>query len=265
MDSWEDEEFDIPTFTQPNHAASTNSWDDEEEDEALKPEEVTPGIGSEKPVTAKQTSKQERKLKEAQRKAEEEEVRKKLQAEVEARKNETDEQRRLREKKEIERSDNQLTESLFGTEKPAQIEEEEPTSNAVAPPPPPESETPKQNAGAESADIETIPLKTLQDHMALAMKLGKRLSTGKDHHVLAFFKEMLRSSTQSLTPEHVGELIALANVIKNDKVKASKAKSRPTKKQQKQDAEAKAKHVETFGGDFDGYDSSHDQVYDDFM
>ena len=39
----------------------------------------------------------------------------------------------------------------------------------------------------------------------------------------------------------------------------------PTKKQQKQDAEAKAKHVETFGGDFDGYDSSHDQVYDDFM
>mmetsp|Transcript_4087 Transcript_4087/g.5239 ORF Transcript_4087/g.5239 Transcript_4087/m.5239 type:complete len:172 (-) Transcript_4087:437-952(-) len=164
MDSWEDDDFDVPTF---NTAPTTNgvnktSWEDEEEEEEPKPveEDFVP-----KEPTPKQKAKKEKKEKEAKRKAEEEEIRKKLELQAAILKNETEEERRIRERREIEEADNELTEELFDGNK--------------------KSSDAKVTA---EAGIENITLNSLEDYMKLAMKLGKRLNNSEGHHVLAFFQ-----------------------------------------------------------------------------
>ncbi|CAM9655845.1 unnamed protein product, partial [Ectocarpus fasciculatus] len=98
-DSWEDEEFDLPSSVPPT--AVPVSWEDEEEDQE-DAGAVAPGLAP-KMSAAK-----------AAKSAAEKDARIAAELETRLQLGETAEQRRLRERNRVEEADNDLTEDLFG-------------------------------------------------------------------------------------------------------------------------------------------------------
>ncbi|CBJ33014.1 expressed unknown protein [Ectocarpus siliculosus] len=98
-DSWEDEEFDLPSSVPPT--AVPVSWEDEEEDQE-DAGAVAPGLAP-KMSAAK-----------AAKTAAEKDARIAAELETRLQLGETAEQRRLRERNRVEEADNDLTEDLFG-------------------------------------------------------------------------------------------------------------------------------------------------------
>eukprot|EP00640_Fibrocapsa_japonica_P002786 CAMPEP_0113943470 /NCGR_PEP_ID=MMETSP1339-20121228/24671_1 /TAXON_ID=94617 /ORGANISM="Fibrocapsa japonica" /LENGTH=255 /DNA_ID=CAMNT_0000948351 /DNA_START=125 /DNA_END=892 /DNA_ORIENTATION=+ /assembly_acc=CAM_ASM_000762 len=255
MDSWEDDEFDVPTFNINGPGAAPTSWEDEEEeDEPVTVAKVVPVDPSE--MTEKQKKRQEKKEAEAKRKAEEAAARENVELELAIQANETADERKLRERRQVEEADHHLTDDLFSGI------DDKPRTNGVA------TTSGKGKTKMTAADIETMTMSTIQDHLAVAIQLGNKLSKSQGHHALAFFKEVIKKGEEPLSVDDVGEMIAVLNVIKNDKVKAQKGKKKGAmKKATKTDKATKAKHTDTFGGDWDGADQydNYADAYDDFM
>jgi len=120
---------------------------------------------------------------------------------------------------------------------------------------------------------DTVKMKDLKDHLKHARKVGQCIrGHGKVHLCAAFLKEAIQECKDVLDDAAITEIIKTCNVIKNEKVAATKKKVKgQAQKSAKRDkaAEAKAKKLanELYGdsNQYDGYDEMGEQYEDDFF
>lgn len=229
LDSWEDDDYE-PELLGEKTTTPTN-WDDEEEED----DEVDLSKVGHAPQ-----------LSDATRKRMETRAAQEKQSKVDAllTENETTEDRRLRERRVVEESDNELTNELFGDVK-----------------------------AADDTDSVVIKLKDLKDHLTLVVTLNEKMSTSKRNHVVAFAKEFLRSNLDKFEATDLADFITMLANQREAKLKAQrkptaskKEQSKSKKQSKKEQLEAQKRHDEKFGAASGGdkYDSYDDQ-FDDFF
>lgn len=227
-DSWEDEDFEVPTF---NTAALKDDWDDEVDETQLENTKLPA------PPSAAQ-------IEAARKRSEDAEKALALKMKMAVLANETPEERRLREKRQVEEADNELSAELFDT----QSQKSAATTNSVK-------------------GIGSVVLKTKQDHSNLGTATASRLSESTTFNVGAFFKNAVKALDRAeVTAETLDEIIADLNKMRDTKAKAAKAVAGP-KKTKKEIKGAVKKHNDVFGGSdyVDKYEDSYGGMEDDFM
>ncbi|EEY70293.1 uncharacterized protein PITG_19551 [Phytophthora infestans T30-4] len=240
MDSWDDDEFEVPSVTETQKVAA--NWDDEEEEEepvvSAKPEPAVP----KGPLKPKQLKKM--KLKEIEEKQKMEIALTK--ARLAAQADETDDQRRSREKASIEEADFEMAIDAF----------------AGAPP--------KPAAGAsDDADnaISAMRLLSLADHEHLGDVVASRLATSNAKYALECIKVILTKASVNLTADDMKEITTIVNVIKNEKITAAKPKGKKKKQAGKQgyaNVERSVGNGGAGGMGYAGFEDTYDD-YDDFI
>jgi len=228
---------------------------DDEEDLAVKEKVIQEKLAN-TVLKKKGNALNEKKRKEEERQEEEEIARKAMELENDMEENMTAEERRLLQKKRVEESGNALVDDLFGGadfDKNTETDTSGPRGTAM-------------NAG------DTVKLTDLKDHLKHARKVAQCMKGhGKVHLASAFLKECISESKEVLDEDSITELIKALNVIKNEKVLATKRKAKGQAQKAKKDkkAEAKAKQLQTelFGdaGDYDAYEEYGAQYEDDFF
>eukprot|EP00752_Nemacystus_decipiens_P009467 g8465.t1 len=239
-DSWEDEEFDLPSAAPPTTVPV--SWEDEEEEED-NTGAVAPGLAP-KMSAAK-----------AAKSAAEKDARIAAELETRLQLGETAEQRRLRERNRVEEADNDLTEDLFG--------------GGGA-----------RGKGGAAAGLSALALKNMQDHVKLAIELGDRMESSKPAHMAAFLKELVTKLSAKMTADGLTDVTNHTIMFRDEKREAeeriAKAKANKTnvianqRANKKKSIKKKKAHSDVFGGDFDGdgiddVGMDYESKYDDFM
>jgi hypothetical protein len=234
MDSWEDADDDfVPNMP----SMPSGNWDDEEEDETLKEEvvavvELTP---AQKALIKKKADQEELIL-----------ANKVKNAQLE---NETNDQRKVRERKAVEESDSLLADELFDN-----------IDNAHQ-----AKKAPKTASGS----IAAINLANKQDHVNFGITVATKLEKSTAFCVTAFMKEVFTRSQDRLSAEGLDELHAILTKLKDSRKIADDAKLKDKGKPKSQKAvKAKAKKAkEIFGGEYDYQDDYGDfsNMEDDFM
>lgn len=161
--------------------------------------------------------------------------------------NETEAERKAREKRSIEEADFEAAIDAFATvTKPAPV----PADSDV------------------DAAISSMRLLTLADHEQFGDAVATRISTSSSMHALECIKVILTKGSVNLTADDMKDLTTIINVIKNDKIAAAKPKGKKKKVTGKQgyaNVERSTGGVGASGkvavnDDEYGYDE-----YDDFM
>ncbi|GMF13848.1 unnamed protein product [Phytophthora lilii] len=229
----------VPTVAETQQVAA--NWDDEEEEEdeapAAKPEPAAP----KGPLKPKQLKKMKLKEIEEKQKMEIALTKARLAAQAE----ETDDQRRAREKASIEEADFEMAIDAF----------------AGAPP--------KPAAGADDVDsaISALRLLSLADHEHLGDVVASRLVTSNSKYALECIKVILTKASVHLTADDMKEITTIVNVIKNEKIAAAKPKGKKKKQTGKQgyaNVERSVGNGGAGGKNYAGYEDTYDD-YDDFM
>lgn len=234
-DAWDDDEFEVSDLNG-GFPPPVSNWDDEEE---FEPPPL-PGHGEAPKLSAEKQAK----LKNQQNAKKRNDLESALQEE------ETDDERRLRERLEIENADHELTDDLFG-------------------------------GGAKSETVvkivqgvEGYSLKSLKDHLTLAHDVIERVENNKSkqNYIHAMLKEFVKKFDDHLTPGDLGEIIGICNASKIAKEKLlkqptakkgqGKKKNTGTKKEVKKEVK---QHEEMFGGFVEDEYEDFTQEYDDFM
>ena len=194
MGDWDDDNFTVPDLLKKLPVVVPTSWEDEE-DEAL----VEPEVKSSK-LTPVQIESNKKKLIE-----EELAFQTKLKLSVLA--NETPEERKAREKRQVEEADNELTGELFdtgGSKSPTKTKE-------------------------GTSDVSTIKgigstvLKTKQDHVNFGSTISKKLSDSSAFNIAAFYKSLSKVlESPSMTSEVIEEIFSEISKIKEAKFKLEK-------------------------------------------
>ncbi|CAH0481286.1 unnamed protein product [Peronospora belbahrii] len=239
MDSWDDDEFEVPSVTK---AEVTNWEDEEEEDEPLiasKPDAtVSKGL-----IKPKQMKKMKLKEIEEKQKMEIALTKARLAAQVD----ETDDQRRAREKASIEEADFEMAIDAF----------------AGAPPKPAAGVTDDTDAA-----ISSMRLLSLADHEHLGDVVSARLVNSNSKYALECIKVILTKASMNLTADDMKEITTIVNVVKNEKIAATKPKGKKKKQTGKQGYANVERGVGngagTGGKAYAGYEDTYDD-YDDFM
>ena len=230
-DSWEDEDFDVPTLPTP---APPANWDDEEDEVEIDPK-IVPAKPSQSQIDADK------------RRAEEAERALATKLKLAELANETPEEKRLREKRQVEEADNELTGELFG--------------NGTT--------TKSSGASSPAMGIGSKPLKTKQDHLSFGTLIGQKLSNSSAFNLAAFYKTLTKSlDSPAVTSEVLNEILADITKIRDAKAKAEKpTKQINTKKSKKDIKAAEKKHADVFGGSdyVDKYDDQYGGMEEDFM
>ncbi|CAH0521718.1 unnamed protein product [Peronospora belbahrii] len=239
MDSWDDDEFEVPSVTK---AEVTNWEDEEEEDEPLiasKPDAtVSKGL-----IKPKQMKKMKLKEIEEKQKMEIALTKARLAAQVD----ETDDQRRAREKASIEEADFEMAIDAF----------------AGAPPKPAAGVTDDTDAA-----ISSMRLLSLADHEHLGDVVSARLVNSNSKYALECIKVILTKASMNLTADDMKEITTIVNVVKNEKIAATKPKGKKKKQTGKQGYANVERGVGngagTGGKAYAGYEDTYDD-YDDFI
>ncbi|KAJ0393629.1 hypothetical protein P43SY_004259 [Pythium insidiosum] len=244
MDSWDDDEFEVPDLAAVQTKVAA-SWDDEEEEE----EEVAP-----QPTNASAENVPKGPLKPKQlKKLKMKEIEEKRQMEIALTKarlaqqaNETAEERKAREKASMEEADLEAALDAFA-----------PTQK-------------KDDAAAASGDVESaiggMRLLSLADHEKLGELVSNRLITSNAKYALECMKVIITRGSVNLTADDMKDLTTIINVIKNEKIAAAKPKGKKKKQTGRQgyaNVERDLGEMDEFGGGAGagrGYDD-----YDDFM
>lgn len=225
-DNWDDEDFEIPVIAVSSLAPS--NWDDEEE-EVVK-EEVVVSSAATLAAAAKKAEEAELKL-----------INKMKYAQLE---NETPEEKKLRERRQIEEADNEITGDLFdGVEKPKTVL----------------SLGGKSSLG--SGGLASIPLSTKTDHSKFGQLVAKRFSDSTAFNIAAFYISLTDKISKKMSTETLDEVLAALNKVRADR-KAEEPVKKISLKSTKKEIKAKEKkHNEIFGGS-DTYDKYDDQYGD---
>lgn len=236
----------MPTVT--GSPKNVTNWDDEEEEEELvlaEKEEIAALKGPRKPKQLKKL-----KLKETQEKQKMEIALTK--ARLAAQADETDEQRRAREKASIEDADFEMAIDAFGGAPSKQAVDAGRDSNAV---------------GSTEDAILGMRLLSLADHEQLGDFVASRLATSNSKYALECIKVIMTKASVNLTVDDIKEITTIINIIKNEKIAAAKPKGKKKKQLGKQ-GYAKVERTVGNGGAggkaYTGYEDTYDD-YDDFM
>lgn len=217
------------------------SWEDEEEED-LDRAAVAPGVAPK--MSAEKAAKA----------AAEKDARIAAELETRLQLGETAEQRRLRERNRVEEADNDLTEDLFAGSSGA--------------------------GGKGAGDISDLKLKTVQDHVKLAIELSEKMESSKPAYVAAFLMEMVtKLSGKAMTTDGLTDVVNHTTMFRDEKREAEKrietAKANVVNIQanqranKKKIAKKKKAHADVFG-DFDADDidtvgMDYESKYEDFM
>ena len=222
-DSWEDEEFEVPVISAP----SKSNWDDEDEVEIDKP------IVSSGPSAAVLEAKA--------KKAREEEAILANTLKFASLENETADQRKIRERQQIEDADNELTGELFGKGKGSG----------------------KSASGGSSlvSGIAGTVLKSKDDHKQFGIVVGKKMADSTAFNIAAFYKSLTDRVKDNLSAESLDEILSQLQKLREEKKKIAEPAKNAVQKKSKKQLEAERKKLdEKFGGH-----SRHDDYgdYDD--
>lgn len=225
-DSWEDEEFDVPTLAAtsiPNH------WD--EEDEVV----VEPVVVPTKPSAAQ--------LAAAAKSADEAEKNLASKVKLASLKNETPAERKARIKQEEEQSNNELAGDLFNTT----IDKSSSSARA-------------------SKGLGAISLKTKQDHINFGNTITQKLSDSSAFNVGAFYKALSAVlETPAITSEVVDGILSDIQVIAKEKSAAAQKSTKKQSKKAIKAAQQKHKDVFGAAEENDEYDDRYGGLEDDYM
>lgn len=245
-DAWDEEEFEVPDLGAGAGAtdAGALNWEDEEE---YEPPPLPPTHGSAPTLSKAKADKLSREA-DARRSADVESALQDI---------ETADDRRIRERLDVEEADHELTDELFGGG----------GGGGAANPPEP----------VVVQGVDGYALKSLKDHITLAHDVCDRCLTvkSKPNYVHAMLKEMLKKLDGKLGPDELAEIIGIcaASKLAKEKAakqptarKAAKAGNKPKGKSKKEIAAEKKVEQEKFG-DFveDEYETQYQNEYDDFM
>ena len=161
--------------------------------------------------------------------------------------NETPDQRRLRERRQVEEADNELAGELFDSKNQKSV----------------------SSLGSVSATkgLGALSLKTKQDHTNFGNATSSKLSDSSTFNIAAFFKSVVKVlDGPAVTAETLDEIINDLTKIRDTKAKAAKA-SAGNKKTKKEIKSQVKKHNDIFGGSdyVDKYEESYGGMEDDFM
>ena len=151
-DSWEDEDFEVPILTP---AAVPSSWEDEED-------QVDLSVKVTKPTPAQ--------VEAAKKKAKEDELALEAKIKLSLLEKETPEERKAREKRQVEEADNELTGELFSSSTKGKSVE--------------------GSSGSLVKGIGSAVLKTKQDHTTFGVTVSQKLSESSAFNIAAFYKSL---------------------------------------------------------------------------
>lgn len=220
-DSWEDDDFEpeLPVLSGPQ----TSKFADEEDEVVVEP------VVQPKVLTAAEIAKRQQKI------AEEEE-RLANQLKYALLEDETDEDRRARERRQIEEADNKLTEELMGTGKGG-------AGGAAAP-------KKTTSLGSSSASgLAGLTLSTKQDHTNFGITCSKKLAESTPIYVCAFFKALSERLPPKMTTESLDEILSALQKVRDEKKKleGEVAKTTVQKKTKKEIKAQEKRHADVFG------------------
>lgn len=227
-DSWEDDEFEVPTL---GKIEPPSNWDDEEDLVEVEKNIIT--TPSESQLLA-----QQRKAAEAEQAL----AAKLKNAELA---NETAEQKKLREKRQVEEADHEITGELFGVGG---------------------SKLRGDDAGS-SRGIGAISLKSKQDHTSFGNTIAQKLSDSSAFNTAAFYKSLSKCLQQdTMTTQVLDEILNDIKKIRDAKAKVEKPAAVAVAKKSKKAIKAEEKrHADIFGG-CDGVDDhGYEDLEDSFM
>lgn len=182
-------------------------------------------------------------------------------------KEETAEERRRRERLQVEEADHELTNELFdGMSAPPAptAAASKPVAAPAAPAAPAAFSTKPKATG-----LGGIPLTTNGDHFDFGNLVAVRLQDSTAFNVIAFYKglsKLLKGS--AITAESLDEISNQIKAIRDTKVKPVAGKKGEAPKETAAERKKKAKeHAEKFGGEFDRVDKydAYSAIEDDFM
>jgi translation initiation factor 3 subunit J len=237
----DDDEFEVPSVAETQKVAA--SWEDEEEEEETPVVAATPEPAAPKgPLKPKQLKKMKLKEIEEKQKLEIALTKARLAAQAE----ETEDQRRAREKASIEEADFEMAIDAFAGARPA------PTA-----------------AAGDDADaaISGLRLLSLADHEHLGDVVSSRLASSNSKYALECLKVILTKASVNLTADDMKEITTIVNVIKNEKIAAAKPKGKKKKQTGKQgyaNVERSVGNGGAGGKAYAGLEDTYDD-YDDFM
>ena len=219
-DSWEDDDFEpeLPVLSGPQ----TSKFADEEDEVVVEP------VVQPKVLTAAEIAKRQQKI------AEEEE-RLANQLKYALLEDETDEDRRARERRQIEEADNKLTEELMGMGKGG--------AGGAAP-------KKTTSLGSSSASgLAGLTLSTKQDHTNFGITCSKKLAESTPIYVCAFFKALSERLPPKMTTESLDEILSALQKVRDEKKKleGEVAKTTVQKKTKKEIKAQEKRHADVFG------------------
>ena len=232
-DSWDDEEFEVPDLG--GNAAPFSApvnWDDEDE------------VEIDKIVVAKPSAAQvEAQLK----KAEEDELAFQTKMKLSLLEKETKDERKLRERRQVEEADNELAGELFS----------KPSSSKTI------------SSSKPSIGIGSTILKTKQDHLSFGTTIAQKLEGSTAFNVAAFYKNLSKclKDNKGLTTEILDEILGDITKIRTKHAAAMVTVIQKEKKTKSQVKKENDKHAEIFGSSTyaDKYEDEYGGMEDDFM
>lgn len=176
MGDWDDEDFEVPTL---NNSTLKKDWDDEEEEEIVT--KVT--------LSAAQIEANTKKTKD-------EEIRLANVLKFAILEDETPEEKRARERKQIEDSDAVLAGEMFGG-----------ASTGAA--------TSQKAAATIQSGVAGAVLSTKADHTNFGILCAKKLSDSTAFNVAAFYKSLTEKVQKNLSSESCDEILAVFTKVTN--------------------------------------------------
>lgn len=174
MGDWDDEDFEVPVLS---NATAKKDWDDEEEEEVVvKVTQSASQIEANAEKLKKEQITLENKLKYA------------------ILEDETPEEKRARERKQIEDADADLTGDMFGMEKQAST----------------------KSSASIASGIAGVSLKTKADHTSFGILCAKKMSTSTAFEVAAFYKSFTEKVKKTMTVESCDEILAVFNTVNSN-------------------------------------------------
>jgi hypothetical protein len=238
-DSWEDED-DLEERLPPvpsglSSAAAPSNWEDEEDQV-----EIDAPMKAMK-LTAEQIAANEKKAYDA-------EIAYENKLKTDMLRKETPEDRKARERRAAEESDNALAGELFGTGG---------SSSAASP-----------MSGRIGGGM--VVLKTKQDHSTYGNSTSQKLAASSAFNIAAFYKSLSKTCDNPLiTSEVLNEIIGDLTKIRDKKLEKEKPAAKPVvaKKSKKQMQKETQKHNDVFGGadDYGDNNDAYADMEDSFM
>ena len=216
-DDWENDNFEVKIPVLNNKA----NWEEEDQVELDANKPPPPPTASALAEMAKKKKEEELKLANAVKFASLE--------------NETSDERKARERRQVEDADNELTGELFGGKADG-------TSSSTEQ---------KASSSSLASMVAGTSLKSKDDHKNFGIICAKKMSDSTAFNVAAFYKSLTEKLESKFTSETIEEVLVLFNKIKEEKKKTEPAKTVQKKSKSQVKAETK-KHSDIFGGgDYD--------------